>query len=77
MRSPITIEFYGMARRRAGRAELRVTATTVAEALVSAGIDGTSPQYLFSVNAGPFLSDLHAALKPGDHVVVIPADAGG
>jgi hypothetical protein len=77
MAAAITIEFYGMARRQAGRSELHVVATTVAEALASAGIDGTSPHYLVSVNAGPFLSDLHAGLKAGDHVVVMSTDAGG
>jgi hypothetical protein len=85
---PITIEFYGMARRRAGRADLSLHAATLAEALAGAahdcsGLTGLlddgklSSHYLVSVNAGPFLTDLRAALGPGDRVLVISADAGG
>ena len=72
----ITIELYGMARHRAGRAEVRLDAGTVVDALKGAGLE-PSPQFLVSVNAGPFLADLNAALKPGDHVLVMSADAGG
>ncbi len=85
---PITVEFYGMARRRAGRADLRVQARTVADALSGAahdlsGLSGLvddgrlSPHYLVSVNAGPFLTSLNATLSPGDRVLVLSADAGG
>jgi molybdopterin converting factor small subunit len=72
----VVVEFYGMARRHAGRAEMRLDATTVAEALASAGLDGNL-QVLVSINAGPFLSNLDADLKPGDRVLVMSPDAGG
>src|SRR5437762_3091778 len=85
---PVTIEFYGMARRRAGRADMRVRATTVAEALAGvtrecSGLAGLldagrlSPHYLVSVNAGPFLTELNAELTAEDHILVLSADSGG
>jgi sulfur carrier protein ThiS len=71
----VIVEFYGMARRRAGRAELRLDAGTVAEALAGAGLD--DEPILVSINAGPFLSSWDAPLRPGDRVLVMSPDAGG
>ena len=77
-----------MARRRAGRSDLRLRARNLAEALASAVnecsqltglLDGgrLSSQYLVSVNAGPFLASLDVALDSGDRVLLLSADAGG
>lgn len=84
----VTVEFFGMARRRAGRPALELRAATVADALavtmhecpdigpLLAG-DALAPQFLASINAGPFLNDLSASLSDGDRVLVLSADAGG
>ena len=86
--SSIVVEFYGMARRRAGRSDVRLRANTLAEALAAVAgecsqltelLDGgrLSSHYLVSVNAGPFLASLDVALDPGDRVLLLSADAGG
>ena len=86
--APITVEFFGMARRLAGCPSVRVSAATIAEALDGvardcAGLAGLldggrlSSRYLVSVNAGPFLSDLETGLASGDRVLLLSADAGG
>ncbi len=84
----VTVEFYAMARRRAGTDSVLLTAQTVAEALhvvadsfpglaeLSRGPDSSSP-YLVSVNAGPFLQDWDTALIDGDRLLILSADAGG
>jgi molybdopterin converting factor small subunit len=85
----IRIELFGMARRRAGRADFISQATTIREALDQLAencpnlanmiqADGRlSPLYLISLNAGPFVSELHQRLKTGDRLLLLSADAGG
>jgi molybdopterin converting factor small subunit len=85
----IRIELFGMARRRAGRADFMSHAATIREALDQLAescpnlvgmiqADGQlSPRYLISVNAGPFVTELHQLLKTGDRLLLLSADAGG
>ena len=84
----ITVEFFGTARLRAGRSDLPIEAATVADALTAtarecpalAGVVDNgklSGHYLASVNAGPFLIDLHHPLAAGDRLLLLSADAGG
>ena len=85
----VTVEFFGIPRQRAGRAELRVPAGTVAQTLAAVeeacpGLEGLvqpdgrlSPHYLLSINGQSFVSDLNQPLGPADHVLVLSADAGG
>jgi molybdopterin converting factor small subunit len=84
----VTVEFFGVPRLRAGRADLAVEAATVAEAL--AAVERTcpalrglvregrpAPHYLLSVNGAAFVEDLACPLHPGDRLLVLSADAGG
>ncbi len=85
----VTVEFYGLPRQRAGRAELTVPAGTVAETLRAvektcpglAGLvqaDGRlAPHYLLSVNGERFVDDLNQRLHPTDRMLLLSADAGG
>ncbi len=85
----VTVEFFGIPRRRAGRAELAVPAATLADALaaVERACPGLGPlrqadgrlvaHFLVSLNGGEFVTDLGRALGPGDRVVLLSADAGG
>ena len=84
----VTVEFFGVPRARAGRAELAVEAATVAEALAAVeracpGLNGLvragklAPHYLLSINGERFVADGGDALRPGDRVLLLSADAGG
>ena len=84
----ITIEFYGIPRQRAGRAELTVRADTVAEVLAAvqrecprlAGLESAgrlAPHYLLSLHGHQFVTDLHQRLRDGDRLLLLSADAGG
>jgi hypothetical protein len=85
----VTVEFYGMPRQRAGRAELRVPAGTVADALAAvetacpelAGLRQASGRlsahYLLSLNGERFIKDFRQTLQPGDCLLLLSADAGG
>jgi sulfur-carrier protein len=84
----VTVELFGVPRLRAGRAELPVEATTVAEALAAVelacpGLKGLvhgsrlAPHYLLSVNGATFVEDLASPLQPGDRLLILSADAGG
>ena len=76
----ITVEFYGMPRQRAGRAELAVAAGTVADLLdamerACPGLSGLrrpdgrlSAHYLLSLNGQQFLTDLSQELRPGEQI---------
>jgi molybdopterin converting factor small subunit len=87
--TPITVEFYGLPRARAGRPELAVEAATAADALAAAaavcpGLAGLvaadgrlSPHYLVSLDGTRFLTDLAEPLPAGTRLVVLSADAGG
>ena len=86
--SEITVEFYGIPRRRAGRAELTVQAATVAEALGAverscpglAGLlteHGLAPHFLVALGNQQFVTNLAQSLRPGDRLLLLSADAGG
>jgi molybdopterin converting factor small subunit len=85
----VTVEFYGIPRQRAGRSQLAVAASTLREAL--RGVericpalgpltepDGRlTPHYLVSLEGQRFLADPDQALRPGDRLLLLSADAGG
>jgi molybdopterin converting factor small subunit len=85
----VTVEFYGIPRQRAGRAELTVAAQTVADALTAveaacpglAGLvrnDGKlSTHYLLSLDGREFAADEGQPLKQGQRLLLLSADAGG
>lgn len=85
----VTVEFYGVPRRRAGRAELAVDADTAAAALARIAAacpdlgglvtpDGRlASQYLLSVGGERFVADLAEPLPAGTRLLLLSADAGG
>jgi len=85
----VTVEFFGVPRQRAGRAELIVPAGTIAETLTAVGqscpglVDlvqaggRLAPHYALSLNGQRFLRDLDHPLLPGDRLLLLSADAGG
>jgi hypothetical protein len=85
----VTVEFYGLPRQRAGRAELAVAPGTVAELLAAveracpglAGLvqaDGRlAPHYLLSVDGREFIMELSRPVRPGEQLLLLSADAGG
>jgi molybdopterin converting factor small subunit len=90
MKEPqVTVEFFGVPRARAGRAEMQVRATTAAEALAAvaaacpalSGVqkyDGSlAPHFLLSLGGNRFLTDLNLQLSHGDRLLLLSADAGG
>jgi molybdopterin converting factor small subunit len=88
-RALVTVEFFGIPRQRAGRADLAVPAGTVSELLRRVeescpelkGLrqaDGRlSPHYLLSIDGQKFVTDLQQRLRPGERLLVLSADAGG
>jgi hypothetical protein len=85
----MTVEFYGIPRQRAGRAQLAVDADTAAAALAWVAVacpelgglvspDGRlARQYLLSVDGERFVADLAEPLPPGTRLLLLSADAGG
>lgn len=85
----VTVELFGVPRARAGRAELTVSAATAGEALAALAAacpslgelrrpDGRlAPQYLLSLDGERFVTDLAEPLRPGTHLLLLSADAGG
>ena len=85
----VTVEFYGVPRRKAGVPEATVPADTpaaalaaVADALPGLGrvlsADGRlAPEYLLSVNGERFVTDLAEPLPVGTRLLLLSADAGG
>lgn len=85
----VIVELYGIPRHRAGQAEVRLPATTVAELLrgleqhcpALRGLqdpDGRlSPHYLLSRQGEEFLLDPEQPLKPGERILLLSADVGG
>lgn len=86
---PVTIEFYGVPRLRAGVSAVTVAADTPAAALAAAAeqlpslrrlltADGRlAPEYLLSLNGERFLTDLGERLPAGARLLLLSADAGG
>jgi molybdopterin converting factor small subunit len=83
----VRVEFYGLARLRAGRSELAVEATTISAALAAADAacpalnarrsSGLSPEYRASIGGRYFTDDLGEPLADGDALLLFGADAGG
>ncbi len=85
----VTVEFYGVPRLRAGRAELAVAAGTVAEVLAAVeqscpglvGLVGpggrVDPHYLLSLDGRRFVTDWQESLEAGERLLLLSADAGG
>jgi molybdopterin converting factor small subunit len=86
---PVTVELLGLARHRAGRAEVVVAGRTVAELLRAVGVtcpgladvvrdDGTiARQYLVSVDGVRFVADAAEAMPAGQRLLILGADPGG
>ncbi|MFL5340666.1 MAG: hypothetical protein ACJ8F7_10995 [Gemmataceae bacterium] len=83
----VTVEFYGLPRHRAGRADLSVPARTAGDALrrvaeacpdlnLLAGGALAAP-YLLSVDGKRFVADLDELIRPGERLLLLSADAGG
>jgi molybdopterin converting factor small subunit len=85
----VTVEFYGIPRQRAGRAELAVAARTVAEVLAAVelacpGLAGLvqpgeklATHYLLSLNGQHFMQNGNEPVRRGDRFMLLSADAGG
>ncbi len=88
-RGLVIVEFFGMPRHRAGRADVAVPAGTLDQLLQSVAqacpelrdlrqADGRlSPHYLLSINGEQFVTDLRQKLRAGDRLLLLSADAGG
>jgi hypothetical protein len=87
--APVTVEFLGMARFRAGRSDVRATGGTVGEllravivqcpnlsGLMSDG-DELSRHYLVSFDGERFVGDAAEPVPAGCRVLILGADAGG
>ena len=85
----VTIELYGVARLRAGRAEVEVEARSLAEAFAALGAacpalvpaivagERLSPSWLVALNGAQITVDPSTPLEEGDRLVLVSADAGG
>jgi molybdopterin converting factor small subunit len=85
----VTVEFFGIPRQRAGRAELAVEADTLLQALAAVqracpGLTGLvrpdgrlAPHYLVSVDGRRFVSEAEERLPAGARLLLLSADAGG
>jgi hypothetical protein len=85
----IIVEFFGVPRLRAGRATLPVRAASVRQALAAVavacprledllGADGRLvSHYALSLDGQRFVTDLDELLRPGEHLLILSADAGG
>ena len=86
----VTVEFFGIPRERAGRAELVVSqAGTVSELLdcvrracpqlhdLVKGNGRLARHYLLSLDGREFVTNLSQALPAGSRVLLLSADAGG
>lgn len=84
LRRGALLEFFGGARRRAGRARIEVPVGTLGEALKHAEPElviqregEIARQYLLSLNGRDFVNDLRIPLGPGDRVIVMDSGVGG
>ncbi|GIW80160.1 MAG: hypothetical protein KatS3mg105_1967 [Gemmatales bacterium] len=85
----MTVEFFGIPRQRAGQEQYVVDARSLFEAVHAVetrfpGLAGflirdgrLSPYVLASLNGERFISDSATELRPGDHLLLLSADAGG
>jgi molybdopterin converting factor small subunit len=87
--SCVTVEFFGIARARAGAQSAQVTADTLGELLRQLGerypglcgscIQGAefAPGYTANINGDQFTRDPGRKLRAGDSVLILSLDAGG
>jgi hypothetical protein len=84
----VTVEFYGIPRERAERAQLAVMAGTLKEVLKAVEREcprldlcettgAISRHYRVSLDGERFLTDLEEVLSPRSHLLILSADAGG
>ena len=85
----VTVEFFGIPRKRAGRAEIVVEGSTLEDLFgklrrelpefASACMTGDrlKPEYLIAIDGRQFTSDPAYRLCDGDSVQVLSADMGG
>ncbi len=83
----VVVEFYGIPRQRAGRAELAVPAGTLGEVLTAVERacpelqlrykEGIAPHLRISIEGGRFVSELGEMIEPGSRVLILSADVGG
>jgi molybdopterin converting factor small subunit len=88
-RATVTVEFFGIPRQRAGRAELVVQGESIAEVLAAVrqacphladlvAKDGRlAAHYLLSIDGIDFVADLRQRLAPDTRILLLSADAGG
>ena len=86
--SEVMVEFYGIPRQRAGRAELAVHADTVKDALAAVvnacpGLvdvlvdDKLAAHYRLSIGGQRFVTEINERLASGSRLLLLSADAGG
>ena len=79
----VEVEFYGLARRRAGVAGTALTAGTVRAALaeVAQALPGlndlTGKHFLVSMNGERFVADVEESIPNRSRLLIFSADAGG
>ena len=85
----ISVEFFGVPRLLAGRAELAVAPGTVAAVLAAVEracprlrelveeSGRLAPEYLLSLDGQEFVTDLSRELAAGTRLLLLSADAGG
>lgn len=85
----VSVELFGIARSRAGVAEVDLEANTLGEALIDLArkvpalteaiiVDGTlAPGWLISLDGAEFLVDLETHLPPDARLLLISSQAGG
>jgi molybdopterin converting factor small subunit len=79
----VEVEFYGLARRRAGVAGTAVAADTVRAALAEVARafpalnDLHGNHFLVSINGERFVADVNEPLLAGSRLIIFSADAGG
>ena len=89
----VIVEFFGIARQRAGRTRIVVCrgqeVVRLGDVFQAVGselpglseecLDGQRPRegYLANINAGRFTTDPDVPVQAGDHVLLLAADAGG
>jgi molybdopterin converting factor small subunit len=82
------VELLGLARERAGVADLELQAATLGELLRALAVrfpslgqlitaDRLRPSVVANLNGDQFVSDPRTQLREGDSVLILSADAGG
>jgi len=86
---PVTVEFFGIARQRAGAARVEIDAANIGEAFDRLTLeyprwadaclaDGRlKPLFLANLNSRTFVTNRNQRLRDGDHLLILAADVGG